>query len=60
METLFQHFMVKKFIEFANSQEGPTKEVLLKLVSLYASWNLEKNFVFMYEGITPISINYFL
>ncbi|CAH1402461.1 unnamed protein product [Nezara viridula] len=45
-----EHYMVKKFIEFANSQEGSIKEVLLKLAALYAAWNLEKNFVFMYEG----------
>lgn len=45
-----EHYMVKKFIEFAYSQEGSIKEVLLKLAALFAAWNLEKNFVFMYEG----------
>ncbi|KAK9511234.1 hypothetical protein O3M35_005831 [Rhynocoris fuscipes] len=45
-----EHFVLEKFVEFAESQNGQIKQVLCKMSSLFGAWMIEKHLNLFYEG----------
>ncbi|XP_073986322.1 peroxisomal acyl-coenzyme A oxidase 3-like isoform X2 [Rhodnius prolixus] len=45
-----EHFLLQKFVEFAESQSGQIRNVLITLSSLLGSWLIERHMNLFFEG----------